>query len=108
MTLRALAFIGALVIGSGLITPGAAEARHRHGHGCGHRYDDHRYRDWSPRYRDHGDRYYRDDYRRGSYGRYHYDGYGYSRRSYERPRIYAHYHGRQRCSRSHGRIYFGW
>jgi hypothetical protein len=110
MTLRALALVGALVIGSGLIAPGAAEARHRHDRGCGHRRADGYYYDRAPRYYGHyDDRYSRGDYyRRGWYGRRHYDDYGYSRRSYGRPRVYVHYHGRQRCSRSHGSFYFGW
>ncbi len=56
MTLRALAFVGALVISSGLITPGTAEARHRHGYGCDHRRAD-AYYDRSPRYYEHGGRY---------------------------------------------------
>lgn len=113
MTLRALAFVGALVISSGLITPGTAEARHRHGYGCDHRRAD-AYYDRSPRYYEHGGRYRdRGDhyYRRGSYGGYdpyRHDGYRYSRRGYDGPRITVHYHGRQRCSRRHSSFYFGW
>ncbi len=115
MKLMGLLATGAL-LGGLLVAAPVAEARHRHDSHCGHydrydRYDHHR-----------GHDSYRYDNRYG-YGGYGYEGYGYGGygygygrsypsygygygyrygRPYPAPYVGWHYHGRQRCHRSHG------
>ncbi len=112
MRLRVLLVSLALTLGSGLVLPGQAEARHRHGRHCRHgAVVGHHGPYWDGGRS--GSRGYYEPY--GYYGRYRgyrYDGYydrhdsPYRYRSHRRGRL--HLHGRVRCFLPHLSIHLGW